>query len=231
MKTALIAMLLALTLLVAACTTQTAGGDAMMEKKEAGDTMMEKTGDAMEKEPGDAMMEKEGADAMEKEEGDAMIEKENAGSMEKEDDDAMIKAEGDAMMEKDGDAMMESKYMGTVISGTTSQYLEFNKDDYEKAKADGKTVVLNFYANWCPDCKAEEPRAEAAFSQLDDPNVVGFRVNYKDSDTDEDEEALAAEFGITYQHTKVIIQDNEKVLKNLETWDTARYLSEIAKYS
>ena len=51
-------------LLVSACTTQTAGGDAMMEKKEAGDSMMENTGDAMEKESGDAMMEKNDSESM-----------------------------------------------------------------------------------------------------------------------------------------------------------------------
>lgn len=56
-----------------------------------------------------------------------------------------------------------------------------------------------------------------------------FRVNYKDSDTDDDEVALAKKFGITYQHTKVIIKNGERILKSLEGWDEEKYLTEINK--
>jgi len=59
-------------------------------------------------------------------------------------------------------------------------------------------------------------------------DVVGFRVNYNDGETDSFEEGLAREFGIAYQHTKVIIQDGERVLKSPETWNKDRYLSELA---
>lgn len=35
--------------------------------------------------------------------------------------------------------------------------------------------------------------------------VQAFRVNFNDTDTDADEKALAGAFGITYQHTFVLI--------------------------
>lgn len=94
---------------------------------------------------------------------------------------------------------------------------------------ENKIILLNFYANWCPLCKQEQPETFAAFNELNNPKIIGFRVNYKDSATDENEEALAKEFGITYQHTKIIIKDGQRVLKAPDSWDKARYLEELAK--
>ena len=140
----------------------------------------------------------------------------------------------DDMMEDEhsmgkGSEMMNSKFNGKVLAGATSPYLEFNQADYKQALQDKEVIVLNFYANWCPLCKEEQPEVFGAFDQLDDPSVIGFRVNYKDSDTDNDEEALAKEFGIAYQHTKVILKHGQKVLKAPDLWDKQRYLTELAQ--
>lgn len=163
----------------------------------------------------DAMMKNE--DAVEK--TDDIMMNNNDNSMAMEDKNAMIKE--DSMM-------METSFSGNMLADeSSSKYIEFNKADYDRAVEEGKTIVLYFYASWCPTCQAEQPDTHAAFNQLDNKDVVGFRVNYKDSDTDSVEEDLAREFGISYQHTKVIIKDGERVLKSPESWDTDRYLTEI----
>ncbi len=118
---------------------------------------------------------------------------------------------------------------GAVLAGTTSPYLEFTPESYQKALDDGKVVLLYFYASWCPICKVEQKHTFAAFDELNNENVVGFRVNYRDSDTDKNEEALAKQFGITYQHTKVILKDGKQILKAPDSWDKQRYLDEIMK--
>ena len=137
------------------------------------------------------------------------------------------------MMEEKGmmkkDSMMESSYKGKVLAGTSSLYLEFNKDDYEKALKENKKIFLYFYANWCPICKAEQPNTFAAFNELKDQNLIGFRVNFRDSDTDADEEALAKEFGVSYQHTKIILKDGQRVGKVPDSWGKQRYFDELAK--
>ncbi|MCR4330380.1 MAG: thioredoxin family protein, partial [Patescibacteria group bacterium] len=169
----------------------------------------------MEKE-GEAMMEKDGEAMMEKE-GDAMMEKEGEAMME--DDAAMMKKEDGAMM---------AKYTGTVLAGSSAPLLEFNKADYDAAIASDKLVVLYFYANWCPVCKEETKNSlYPAFNELTTDKVVGIRVNYKDSDTDKDEENLARQFGVPYQHTKVFVKNGKQILKSPDGWDKARYITEI----
>lgn len=125
------------------------------------------------------------------------------------------------MMEK-----TSNDYMGQLLAGTTTPYLQFNQADYEKALADGKTILLNFYAEWCPSCRAESPVIEEAFDSLKTTEVVGFRVKYKDGES-QFERDLAKQFGVAYQHTKVILKDGELALKSPETWSVERYLSEI----
>lgn len=112
------------------------------------------------------------------------------------------------------------------VSGE-SMYVEFGRSEYERALSENKIILLYFYASWCPICRAEQSELIDAFNELNNENVIGFRVNYKDSTTDSYEENLAEEFGITYQHTKVIIKDGEQVLKSLESWNKEKYLEEL----
>lgn len=123
-----------------------------------------------------------------------------------------------------------TSYAGKVLAGTEStKYLEFNKADYEKALKEKKKILLYFYANWCPICRAEQPETFAAFNEINDPDLIGFRVNYRDSGTDSDEEALAKEFGVSYQHTKVLLKEGQRAGKWPDSWSKQRYLDELSK--
>src|SRR3989344_3367662 len=181
--------------------------------------------------PGEqAVMEKKG-ETMMKKEGDAMMADKTATTAE----DAMMRRNDGAMMDKKdgvvmGDAMMQ-KYTGTVFAGKSAPLLDFNKADYDVALKTDKLIALYFYANWCPICKAEVASSlYPAFNELTNDKVIGFRVNYNDNQTDNDEKNIAREFGIAYQHTKVFVKNGERILKSPESWNKERYLSEINKY-
>ncbi|MBI2173218.1 MAG: redoxin domain-containing protein [Candidatus Aenigmarchaeota archaeon] len=107
-------------------------------------------------------------------------------------------------------------------------YYRYDRAAYEQALSGGKIVFLDFYASWCPICNAEKPDIVQAFNEIDYDNVVGFQVHYNDDQTNDDDRSLAREFGITYQHTKIIIKDGTVALKSLEVFSADRVKAEIA---
>lgn len=143
----------------------------------------------------------------------------------KEESPAIEEKKTTATDQKENTTML--KISGKVLAGTKSFLVDFNMKDYGAALQTDKLVVLYFYATWCPICKEEIKNLYEAFHAIKDDAVVGFRVNYNDKETDKDEEALAREHGVAYQHTKVFIKNNKRILKSPEGWNTARYNSEI----
>lgn len=60
----------------------------------------------------------------------------------------------------------------------------------------GKVVFLNFWASWCPRCRAEARTLEAAWQKYQAQDVVFLGVNIQDRE--EAARAFLQEFGITY---------------------------------
>jgi len=180
-------------------------------------------------------------DLVTKQDGSMMKEPETAGGDKMTEEDVMME-EVDAMLSDDlmmddlkeieGIMDGETGYTGALLAGSlrASPLLDFTKADYDKAIASDRLVVLYFYANWCPICKAEFPKTQAAFNQLQGDDVVGFRVNFNDDQTDANEITLAKQYGVAYQHTKVFVKNGMRVLKAPDSWETLHYVSEIAKY-
>ena len=72
----------------------------------------------------------------------------------------------------------------------------FDQETLSLADLDGKVVVLNFWASWCPPCRFEMPDFEAAWKEYRDQGVVFVGVAV--SDSEEDARSFAEETGVTY---------------------------------
>lgn len=138
--------------------------------------------------------------------------------------------ESDVMIEEEEEIIMPPDFEGAVLSFSDSPVLDFNEGDYNQALDSGRVIILFFYAKWCPVCQAEIPKFYEAMEELNNPNLVGFRVNYNDDDTDSFEEQLARDFGVAYQHTKVILVDGMRELKAPDSWEKDRYITELNNY-
>lgn len=104
--------------------------------------------------------------------------------------------QGDHVMDEDEDRMM----MSDDMSG--SRYVDYSKKALDNAV--DKRRVLFFYANWCPTCRPTDINFKENISKIPE-DVIVIRVNYNDTDTDQEEKDLAQKYGITYQHSFVQI--------------------------
>ncbi len=123
----------------------------------------------------------------------------------------------------------ESTSEAHILANGQSRYLEFSREEYQRAISAGKIIYLEFYANWCPICRAQEQELIQGFSMLTRSDVVGFRVNYKDDQTDDLEKELAEKYKIPYQHHKIVLKDGNVVIDTAETWDAQTLVEQLSK--
>ncbi len=144
-------------------------------------------------------------------------------------DGTMIKPDG-TMVKADGTMVKEDSPSEAMSNGV--KYVSFTQDAYNQAKADGKTIFLEFYANWCPICKAQDPSLRSGLSKIESDNLVAFQVNYNDSETDADEQVLAKKYNITYQHTHIVVSPEENVLlRSNESWSEENVIEKVGAFS
>ncbi|MBI5151776.1 MAG: thioredoxin fold domain-containing protein [Candidatus Pacebacteria bacterium] len=116
-------------------------------------------------------------------------------------------------MEKTENIMKKEDEKQIMMTDTNKigQYIEYSKTAFDQNS--NKKRVLFFYANWCPVCQPADKSIKENSGKIP-ADVVVIRVNYNDSDTDQEEKALAQKYGITYQHTFVQIDgEGKEVIK------------------
>ena len=83
--------------------------------------------------------------------------------------------------------------------------LHVDKNGFEELKASAKTIVLDFYAEWCGPCKMIAPYIEEIANE--DPDITVAKVDV-DKATD-----LAIEFGIQSIPTIIVFKDGKATAK------------------
>jgi thioredoxin 1 len=104
-------------------------------------------------------------------------------------------------------------------SANPGEYTDYTSSAFQAAS--GKQRVLFFYAAWCPTCRPADANITANVDQLPD-DVVVFRTNY---DT---EDALKAQYGITYQHTFVLVDENGNVIQKWNGGDIDKIIENVS---
>ncbi len=117
-----------------------------------------------------------------------------------------------------------TKQDDVMMKKDSSRYVEYSKGVLDGSA--NKRRVLYFYANWCPICKPADADLTANSSKIP-ADVTVIRVNYNDTDTDQEEKELAKKYAITYQHTFVQIDGLGKEVTKWNGGKTDELLANI----
>lgn len=72
----------------------------------------------------------------------------------------------------------------------------FNGEEVKLSQFRGQVVMVNFWASWCPPCRAEAPDLESVWQEYKDRGVVFLGVDIQD--TESEARAFLEQFNITY---------------------------------
>ena len=88
----------------------------------------------------------------------------------------------------------------------SSSIIQITSSNFEEIVLNSnKTVLIDFYADWCPPCKKLSPIIEEVASENTDENLVFARINI------DDEQNLAAQYGIQPIPTLVLLKSGKEV--------------------
>ena len=109
-----------------------------------------------------------------------------------------------------GDNTTEDTASSHTQSLANDGVIQVTSDNFaEVVLNSGKTVVVDFYADWCPPCKALAPIIDEVAVENQDENLVFVRLN-----TD-DEGAISNEYGIRSIPTLVLIKNGKEVDRSI----------------
>ena len=81
--------------------------------------------------------------------------------------------------------------------------LKINQTNFAKVKQSEKTVLLDFYADWCGPCRMVSPLVDEIAEE--NPQYLVGKINV------DEEPALAEEFGVFSIPTLVVLKNGEIV--------------------
>ena len=98
--------------------------------------------------------------------------------------------------------------------------LEITNSNYKEVLAEGKPVVIDFWAPWCGPCKMVGPIIDELASEYEGRVIIG-----KCDDDDNDD--VAAEFGIRNIPTVMFFKNGQLVDKQVGSAPKSLYVDKI----
>ncbi len=104
----------------------------------------------------------------------------------------------------------------------TSKPIHLNYPNFDKVV--GQSLILvDFWAEWCGPCKAQDPILEELAAELGDKVLIG-KVNVDDNRT------LAAKYGIMNIPTMILFRNGEKIHHFVGLQSRERIIHILNKY-
>jgi thioredoxin 1 len=109
------------------------------------------------------------------------------------------------------------------VSAFAGEIKSYNESAFKEATAAGRTILLDFHADWCPVCRKQGPLLQSLVQEDKLKDVAAFKVNY------DQESALKQQFKVTSQSTLIVLKGETVVSRATGVTDKAAIRTLIEK--
>ncbi|GIP56342.1 TlpA disulfide reductase family protein [Paenibacillus sp. FSL W8-0186] len=117
--------------------------------------------------------------------------------------DYMTKADVNPITAGESATEDDSVPIGLKVGNRAPDFTLYNLDGNEVKLSDyrGKTVLLNFWASWCPPCRLEMPHMEKFYAKYADKDAVVLAVNMTHLEEGKEHvKSFLKDLGLTFPH-------------------------------
>jgi len=100
--------------------------------------------------------------------------------------------------------------------------MHFNSESFDKALAEGKLMMVDFWAAWCGPCRMLAPMVDDLAAQYEGKAVVG-KVNV------DEEQELAIRYGVMSIPTVIFFKDGKEIDRKVGVMPPAAFTEVLDK--
>ena len=97
-------------------------------------------------------------------------------------------------------------FIFAFTTNVTAKETTYTKEQFDKALADGKVVVVSSWVKYCTSCASQMKVLDKAKNDFDNIEYFKFDVTNKE---------IAKFFNVQYQTTLLIFKDNKEVYRSI----------------
>ena len=119
-------------------------------------------------------------------------------------------------------ASARGTHTGLAVDATQAAALKpakwtaYSKAAFAAAQAQGRTILVDVHADWCPTCKAQAPILDEIRRDARSANTIFFRVDF------DKDKAFLKEHRIPRQSTVLLFKGKKEVERSIAETDRAR---------
>jgi thioredoxin len=80
--------------------------------------------------------------------------------------------------------ILAAAFIGSVQAASAAEWKSFTQADFAAAKKDGKSILVDIFAPWCPVCRAQNPILTQLTREPEFKDLVVFKVDFDNQKAD-----------------------------------------------
>jgi thioredoxin 1 len=95
----------------------------------------------------------------------------------------------------------------SALTATAAEPVPFQPKEFAKAKSEGKTILVDFHADWCPVCRKQSTVLPQVLKTDTYQNVVAFTADF------DSEKKLKKQLKVNQQSTLVVFKGEKEIAR------------------